>query len=102
MADKKQFLYLLKPVRLEMLTKGATTDEGLVLEQHFDYLSNLADEGSVILFGRTQNLDETTFGLVIFETESKELANQIMTSDPAVKQHLMQATLFPYQIAGNR
>ena len=102
MTDTKQFLYVLKPVRLGMLTDGPNTDETPVLGQHFAYLQDLAEKGTVVLFGRTQNEDATSFGLVIFEAESEQAADRIMRDDPAVMHDVMRATLFPYRIAGTR
>ena len=61
-----EFIYLLKPTRLEMLTQGPTPKEEQIVEQHFQYLQALAEEGVMILVGRTQNQDETAFGIAIF------------------------------------
>ncbi len=102
MSERKQFVYVLKPVRLGMVSTGPTDGEMLVLKRHVAYLERLTQKGTVILFGRTQNADETTFGLVIFEDESAERAKQVMQSDPAVKEGLMIATIFPYRVAGIR
>ena len=85
-----------------MVSDGPTSEESATLEQHFAYLAGLADEGTVILFGRTQNNDESTFGLVIFEAASEDAARGIMAGDPAVEHGLMQATLFPYKVSGMR
>ena len=59
------YLYLLKATRLGMLTEGPTDGEAVVLGQHLDYLARLGEEGTVLLAGRTQTHDESTFGLVI-------------------------------------
>jgi|TARA_Y100000310_G_scaffold286082_1_gene309973 uncharacterized protein YciI len=100
MTDTQQFLYVLKPVRLGMVTEGPNAEESPVLAQHAAYLEDLTEAGTVVLFGRTQNADATGFGLVIFEAESEQAAEQTMRNDPAVQHNLMQATLFPYRIAG--
>ncbi len=102
MKDLPQFLYTLKPTRAGMVVDGPTEQEAQVLAQHFAHLTALADGGTVILFGRTQNNDETTFGLVIFEAASADAARDIMSGDPAVEHGLMQATLFPYKVSGMR
>ncbi len=97
-----QFLYVLKAVRPGMVTEGPTPDEAQVLDEHVGHLNVLAKEGTAIVFGRTQNADETTFGLVIFEAESAESAGRIMRLDPAIQKGLMSATLFPFMVAGAR
>ena len=53
----------------------------------------------VELAGRTQNADETAFGLVVFRAESETAARQIMLEDPAVKHGVMTASLYPYRVA---
>jgi uncharacterized protein len=95
----KQWIYVLKVTRLEMLTEGATPEEDRIVGQHFAYLQDLTEGGVVILMGRTQNNDETTFGIVIFEAEDEPTARSVMQSDPAVRNGVMTATLYPYRIA---
>lgn len=95
-----EYLYVLKPTRLGMLTdEGPTEDEQRIVGEHFAHLQNLHSQGTVILAGRTLNADETTMGLVIFRSESDEEAERIMLSDPAIINKVMTATLFPYRIA---
>jgi uncharacterized protein YciI len=95
----KEYLYTIKPARLEMLTKGSTPEEETILAQHFAYLKELAEAGVVILAGRTQNIDESTFGIVIFRAESEEAAQGVMNNDPAVKNGVMRPKLYPYRVA---
>jgi uncharacterized protein len=44
-------------------------------------------------------LDEEPFGIAIFQAESQEAARAFMANDPAVKNHVMTAKLYPYAIA---
>jgi uncharacterized protein YciI len=99
MSNLNQYLYQIQPTRLEMLLDGGTLEENRVIEEHFNYLKDLTDKGIMILVGRTQNTDESTFGIAIFEAESDEAARQIMENDPAVSQGVMSARLFPYRVA---
>jgi uncharacterized protein YciI len=99
MNDLKEYLYLLRPTRLAMLTEGPTEQEQTLVGQHFNYLKELTERGVVVLMGRTQNNDETTFGIVIFRAPSDEAAREIMNNDPAVRNNIMTATLYPYRIA---
>lgn len=99
MSELEQYLYLIRPARPEMLSEGTTPREEAIIDEHFNYLKALTEQGVVILVGRTQNNDETTFGIVIFEAKSIEAASRIMNDDPAVKNGIMVATLFPYRIA---
>ena len=95
-----QYLYKIQPNRLEMVTRGPTHEETAILSEHFSYLKSLTDQGVVLVFGRTQNNDSSTFGIAIFRAESEEAARSIMNDDPGVKLGVMRAELFPYKIGG--
>ena len=98
-SSQQQFIYILRLTRPDMLVTGPTPEENATIEKHFLYLKDLAEKGSVLLVGRTQNNDESTFGLCIFEAGSQEEAREIMHRDPAVADGVMSAQLFPYRIA---
>jgi uncharacterized protein YciI len=83
-----------------MVTHGPTDEEASILSEHFNYLTSLTKQGVVLVFGRTQNNDTSTFGITIFRAESDDSARSIMSNDPAVKKGLMLAELFPYKVAG--
>lgn len=95
----KQWIYILKVTRLEMLTEGSTPEEDEIVGLHFAYLKDLTEKGVMILMGRTQTADESTFGIAIFEAENEEAARTIMENDPAVAGGVMRATLYPYRVA---
>ncbi len=95
----KQFLYKIQPTRIAMLSEGPTEQEATIVGQHFAYLKGLTAQGTVLLAGRTLNTDERSFGIVVFQAESDAAAQAIVDGDPAVKQGVMNAELFPYRIA---
>jgi uncharacterized protein YciI len=99
MTEKPQFLYVLKLTRPDMLTAGPTPAEQATVGRHFAYVSDLTAKGVMILVGRTQTTGPETMGLAIFEAEDEIAARAIMENDPAVKDGVMSATLFPYKIA---
>ena len=99
MADVSEYLYKIQPTRLEMITQGRSPDEATLVAQHLAYLQGLAAQGVVVLAGRTLNADERTFGVVIFRASSEQAARSIMNNDPAVKNGIMRAELYPYRIA---
>jgi uncharacterized protein len=94
-----QYLYRIQPTRPAMLTEGPTAEEQRIVGEHFDYLKELTAQGVVILAGRTLNTDESSFGITIFNAESDEEANAVVENDPAVRQGVMRATVFPYRVA---
>ena len=99
MTQQLEFLYKIQPARLEMLTDGPTEQEADLVDQHFGYLQTLLKKDILILAGRTQNTDESSFGIVIFRAVSETKARKIIENDPAVKQGVMRAELFPYKVA---
>ncbi|MBL8063318.1 MAG: hypothetical protein JNK32_09885 [Anaerolineales bacterium] len=94
-----QYLYFLKPTRLGMVAEGPTPEEAETVSRHFAYLTDLTNKGVMILVGRTQNNDESTFGIAIFEAEDEPAARAIMENDPAVAGGVMTAVLYPYSVA---
>jgi len=94
-----QFLYKIQPTRLAMLTEGPTDEEARLVSEHFQYLQRLCETCVVKLAGRTLNTDASAFGIVIFEAADETAARSIMEKDPAVKQGVMRAELYPYRIA---
>jgi uncharacterized protein len=99
MTDSTHYLYKIQAVRPAMITDGPSEDEARILAEHFDYLRRLTESGVVLLAGRTLNEDYSTFGVIIFLADSIAAARQIMEDDPAVKQRVMRAELYPYRIA---
>jgi uncharacterized protein YciI len=99
---KDQYLYFVRPTRLAMLTEGPTPEEMSALIGHGEYFDRLVAEGQVILYGRTQNNDEKTIGLAIFEANDAAEAQQLLESDPAVLHGVFTGEVLPYKIAGMR
>ncbi len=99
MIETTQYLYRIQPTRSEMLTHGPTEKEAEVTSQHYQYLKGLLEKGELILAGRTLNTDGSTFGIVILNAETEEAAREIVANDPAVRESVMRAELFPYRVA---
>ena len=95
----QQFIYVLKPVRIEMLQAGPTDEEAQVVGAHVDFLTEKSNHDVVLLAGRTQTADDETFGIVILQAADQQSAIDLMQSDPAVREGVMTAKLYPYAIA---
>src|SRR5262245_23308649 len=95
-----EFLYRLQPTRPAMLTEGLTSAEREAVAAHLAYLQQLASAGVVLLFGRTQTTDASTFGIVIYRVDSPDEASQIMAYDPVVRAGVMRADVFPFRVVG--
>jgi uncharacterized protein YciI len=99
MAEITHYLYRIQPTRPAMLTEGPTEAEAAIVGQHFNYLKGLTEQGVVVLAGRTLNTDPSSFGIIILRADGEATARSIMEHDPAVRQGVMRAELFPYRIA---
>jgi uncharacterized protein YciI len=95
----KTYIYVLKLIpRLQVESNWTKGDEELVT-MHFNRLKSDSEKGIVKLAGRTDNTDETGFGIVIFESDSIETARTYMESDPCVTGGIMTADVFLYHVA---
>lgn len=96
---ERQFIYILKLIPELLNENNWTEKEEAIVERHFVKLQELLAEGKLILAGKTEGLDEKTFGIVIFKADSDEEAQSIMKNDPGVAEGIMTAELFPYRVA---
>jgi uncharacterized protein len=97
--DLQQFITILNPTRIGMLTDGPTEFEEKTVSAHFEYLKELQKNGIVLLAGRTLTEDEKTFGIVIFMAKDMDAARQVTANDPVIINRVMQAEVFPFRIA---
>lgn len=93
-----EYIYILKPARLEMLTEGPTLEEAALIGEHFDYIKRLEGEGTVTFGGRTMITTEDCIGIVVYTAPTPEDAEQIMKNDPAVKAGVMNAKCYPFKV----
>ena len=92
------YIYVLKLIPQLLNENNWTERENKIIETHFNYLKNLTAQGKAVLVGRTAQLDEKTFGIVIFQASSTDEARAIMENDPAVKEKIMTAEFYPFHI----
>lgn len=93
-----RYLYLLRPVRTDMLRDGPTDHEAAIVDAHSSYLEELAAQGVVRFIGRTLTTDDTSFGIVVLDADSEAAARAVMNSDPGVAEGVMQAELYPFKV----
>ena len=94
-----QFIYVLKPVPHLLKEENWTKREEEITDRHFNYLQEMLAAGKLILAGKTNGLDERTFGIVIIEANTQEEAFEMMMRDPGVSEGIMTAELYPYRVA---
>jgi len=93
-----EFMYIVRPVRPEMVSESQTEAEEEIISQHFQYVHALVQEGRALVVGRTLNKDEEGFGLVIFRADDFESALALAEADPAVLHGVMRATVYPFRV----
>ena len=94
-----QFIYVLRLVPRLYEPSAWTPEDGGAVNRHFARLSAAANEGKVILAGRTDEPNDRTFGIVVFEAADEAAALEFMNADPAVAAGVMTAELHPYTVA---
>tara|TARA_B100000965_G_scaffold372955_1_gene363024 strand:- start:181 stop:510 length:330 start_codon:yes stop_codon:yes gene_type:complete len=97
--EKQQYIYVLKLIPMLLDESNWTEKENMIVQEHFEKLQGLQREGKLILAGRTLNMDTEGFGIVILEVDTENEARELMEGDPAVKEGIMTAQLFPYRVA---
>lgn len=101
-ADPRQvptglFLYTLRPVRLAMLTEGATPEEQTLAAQHWGYSQELLTQGSLVFAGRTLHRNAGTFAFAVVRAASLDAARAVAERDPAVAGGVFSTEVFPFQ-----
>ena len=101
-AKPKQFAYMLK-LTPRLHDKAAwTKDDVAATQKHFAYLKAATEKGQVILAGRSNEPEDKTFGIVVFEAADEAAAKEFMNGDEAVKSGVMTAELHPFMVALQR
>ncbi len=90
-----EYIYLIHPYRHGFFA-APTPEENAIMEEHFQYLKQAAEDGIVLLAGPCT---DETFGLVVFRAASEHLAHLFMFSDPSVKKNVMVAELHPFRLS---
>jgi uncharacterized protein len=90
-----EYLYLIHPFR-DGFYEQPTPEENTIMEEHFHYLEQAAERGTVLLAGPC--LDDT-FGIIIFRAGNNADAHTFMFNDPAIKKNVMMAELHPMHIS---
>jgi uncharacterized protein len=97
-ADK----YGMKPYVIVMLTTGPTkvedkTKMGELMKEHLGNIGKLADEGKIVVAGPFLEKNKENYrGMFIFNTKSKEEAEQWVKTDPAVQAGVFSYEIFPW------
>ncbi len=83
MTDTKHFFGIIKPTREDFITNFTKEDEK-IMGEHFQYLKNLLSKGKLLLAGPVLN-EKEPMGILIFECDTLENAEEMLKNDPSVK-----------------
>lgn len=77
-----------------------TEETMTVINAHGDFLIELGKKGILGFAGRTkfEPGHENLFGIAVIRASSLEEAKEIMSADPAVKENIQQAQIFPFSM----
>lgn len=94
-----EFIY--KTVLIDRLffEENWTEEDERITSEHFQFLLDLKDKNQLVLAGKTQGLDLSTYGIVIFKANNYTEALKVMNQDPAIKNGIMTGTLHEYSLA---
>jgi uncharacterized protein YciI len=90
-----EYIYLTHPFRDGFFEKP-TPEEDTIMEEHFLYLKQATEAGTVLLAGPCL---DNSFGIVILLAGDDKAAQAFMFNDPSVKKNVMMAELHPMRIS---
>jgi uncharacterized protein len=98
---RKEWLGVLTLVEKYKIAENWNAEAEKIGMEHYQRLLKMKNEGMVVLAGRMQIPinDPNMMGLVIFYAKDEKEATDFIMNDPAVKNKLMQAKVYPYAIA---
>jgi uncharacterized protein len=98
---KSKYCYVLRSYPEYYDHDSWTEEASEIVGRHFNYLKDLTEKQIVIMAGRTLNepMTQEDFGIVILETNSIDLARNIMDNDPSIKGNVMYGTLYDFSLA---
>ena len=93
--------YGMKKYMLVILKTGTntTTDKEKInqlFRGHMDNIGKLASEGKLVVAGPLGKNDKTYRGIFILNVKTKEEAQKLLETDPAVKEKLLDAELYEW------
>lgn len=94
--------YGMKPYTIVMLTTGTAKIEdkakmSSLMKGHMENIGKLANEGKIVVAGPFLEKNKENYrGMFIFNTKSKEEAEQWVKTDPAVQAGVFSYEIFPW------
>lgn len=90
------FAYTIWPSREGFGPDSATSEELAAVGEHWNYLVQLNEAGSILFVGRTNS--EPFIGNCVFSAVDLDAANGVAMADPAVQKGVFNMRCQPYSI----
>ena len=98
MSEIKHFFGMIKPLREDFMINYTKEDEQ-IMSEHFSYLKGLIASKKLVLAGPILNEKKPT-GILIFECETIEEAQELMNEDPSIKKGIQKIILLePFKLS---
>jgi uncharacterized protein YciI len=91
------FLVILRPAR-EQMPFEPTAEESRIVDEHYEYLVRMRDEGKLVVAGPSV-VPGDTIGIGVLSVDDELEAQAIVAADPAVSSGVMTAEIRPMRIA---
>lgn len=92
------YIYVLKLCERLYDDASWTDEDNIAVERHFHRIKEDYEKGKIIHVGRTTDPKNDGFGLVVFQADDLEEANQYMENDPAIIGGQMTGKVFEYKV----
>ncbi|MBZ0290371.1 MAG: YciI family protein [Anaerolineae bacterium] len=97
MAEQQHFVCIIRPTRAGFVD-DPTPEEERIMSDHFQYLKNALEAGTMLMAGPCI-AGADTFGLIVLRVDSKAAAQAFIDGDPSVANGVQQATLYPFRLS---
>ena len=95
---EKQFVLLMKATGPEFAKQVEQPEGKRLVAEHLKKLQALTEQRICIFSGRTTNIDDSGFAIIVVRAESEAAAQKIIDNDDLVKAGLVRGTVFPFQV----
>lgn len=91
-----EWIYFIHPPR-ERFVETISEEEAAIMQVHAGHLSELHQQGVLILAGPT--FGDVNTGIAVIEADDEDAARAVMMSDPAITSGLMTPELRPMRVS---
>lgn len=90
----KQYVFVILKTGTNKIDNKETSDS--LFRGHLNNINRLADAGKLVVAGPFRKNDKSYRGIFILNVKTIEEANDLLSTDPAIKEKLLEAELFSW------